>query len=513
MKNLMIAISFLVTIQTTFAQSQKTKDIIKTLANIAWPLIAEPYINNNVKDELTREIFKSAVPKLLNEDYDGAVKEVCNSISKIKNIKVLNSDFISLLKTEIKNINKLINIKDYTNALINITQLGFKIHSYLSTDILVKENLEIPIAEISQTTITKIEEDVKETVVSKMYTSRFDDYAFYISNGTFKETKFDDASSIVKTLDNPNSFNDQYEINLKDGNYGLMVVKEVYSDLFVEEKDLIKAKDDIGIKLKELFAKLDVTILSYEFRNYQHINNIFKCKIYHNEYKAKGYLNIAIRGSAFYQIYVMTDNNNKILNIEKLSDELLNSLVVVSDNTLNDKIASENQTKKSFEKDSGKFSDERDGNSYKWVKIGSQIWMAENLNYFIKNGSWSNKRAEYGRVYDWYSANQACPKGWHLPSNNDFETLLSNTGGKGAQAFQQIKQDGSSGFNAQYTGYRRPDGVHDEVDYEGYYWSSTEDNSSLAFYIFIFKIGKRADVTKTTWKKSYGFAVRCLKNK
>ena len=81
-----------------------------------------------------------------------------------------------------------------------------------------------------------------------------------------------------------------------------------------------------------------------------------------------------------------------------------------------------------FTKDSGSFVDERDGHKYKWVRIGEQIWMGENLAYDTENGSWAYNSDEgnvavYGRLYTWETAKSICPAGWHLPSKNEWEQL------------------------------------------------------------------------------------------
>ena len=146
--------------------------------------------------------------------------------------------------------------------------------------------------------------------------------------------------------------------------------------------------------------------------------------------------------------------------------------------------------------------DLRDGKVYKVVKIGDQLWTAENLR--AKNsfdGSSITMRcnsdesrdfcADYGGLYTWEDAKKACPSGWHLPTKSDWEALVDTIDAKNKVAGKMLKSydfwngEDRYGFNA------LPAGYWDGDDYYGFgeytiFWSSTEKAKSSAHVFMLY---------------------------
>lgn len=166
-------------------------------------------------------------------------------------------------------------------------------------------------------------------------------------------------------------------------------------------------------------------------------------------------------------------------------------------------------------KDPNSFTDPRDGQVYKTVKLkDGKRWMAQNLNFDIGEGCWfydnDVKNGEkFGRLYTWEAALKACPEGWHLPSDEEWKNLISFYGGT-EKAYKYLIDGGSSGFFALLGGYCGFDGDFINLGYDGYNWSCTEGASSHA-YSYNFYIGDE-DLGSYYNNKSLGFSCRCLQD-
>lgn len=167
--------------------------------------------------------------------------------------------------------------------------------------------------------------------------------------------------------------------------------------------------------------------------------------------------------------------------------------------------------------------DHRDGQGYKTTAIGSQIWMAENLNYEMDNSFCYDKDTgncdKYGRLYIFDAAEKACPGGWHLPSRTEWETLIEAVGGT-ADAGKMLKS--STGWNSNGNGIdalefaalpagsRNASETYSDEGLRSNFWSSSESSSGGAYYVYMFYNLNSANINDLD--KSNAFSVRCLKD-
>jgi uncharacterized protein (TIGR02145 family) len=141
----------------------------------------------------------------------------------------------------------------------------------------------------------------------------------------------------------------------------------------------------------------------------------------------------------------------------------------------------------------GRMTDPRDGKQYRTIWIGSQHWMAENLNYgegervcYLDDPDFCNT---YGGLYSYEVARNVCPDGWHLPDREEWEQLSEYLGT--AEAGQKMKASGkdpvpwdgtnASGFSAIPAGAGNGEGFHRMGDW-ALFWSASEYNQERAWF-------------------------------
>jgi uncharacterized protein (TIGR02145 family) len=216
----------------------------------------------------------------------------------------------------------------------------------------------------------------------------------------------------------------------------------------------------------------------------------------------------------------------------------------------------------------GTLTDERDGQTYKTVKIGEQVWMAENLNYNYDLGSAKSFCYEddsincdrYGRLYSWsavmdsaglfstngmgcgvkkectpqYPIQGVCPEGWHVPNKEELLTLLEAVGGKqkengyfwnnagtalkSTSGWNDLEGNGTDafGFSALPAGYLLYHlNLDNRMSYskgdEGFIASSTQEEDFLSQAVFLILTSNDDIATISAFSKEHAASVRCLK--
>ena len=187
--------------------------------------------------------------------------------------------------------------------------------------------------------------------------------------------------------------------------------------------------------------------------------------------------------------------------------------------------------------DSGTFTDKRDDETYEWVRIGDQIWMAENLAWDAGDNCYTYNDDEInyismGRLYTWEASLTACPNGWHLPTDIEWEELayfISQDKGPynkvgGGDDWEDVaihlktstgwknNMNGTDdyGFNGSPTGGRSYNGDSFHKGEYVYYWSATSavNNNSWFRYMSYYNQYFLRDFLN----RSYAFSVRCVKD-
>jgi uncharacterized protein (TIGR02145 family) len=200
-----------------------------------------------------------------------------------------------------------------------------------------------------------------------------------------------------------------------------------------------------------------------------------------------------------------------------------------------------------------------EGTVYKSVYIGNQLWQAENLrttkfndgtpipvvenqSTWFKNFSsttavpmvsvYNNDltlKQQQGVLYNWYVLDSLsngnkniCPQGWHVPTDNDWKLLEEYLGGP-ERAGGKMKETGSlnwvnpntaatneSLFSALPSGYRMYSGSFVNKGSNGFYWTSSENNGSNAYFRYL--QNESARIVKNSIHKASGLSIRCVKD-
>ncbi|MDR2580709.1 MAG: hypothetical protein LBC85_06925 [Fibromonadaceae bacterium] len=177
--------------------------------------------------------------------------------------------------------------------------------------------------------------------------------------------------------------------------------------------------------------------------------------------------------------------------------------------SLEDRMSSSSDNEQSSSSSNGGSSSSNEGQGssssveIKSIAIGTQIWMAENLSINLPGSKCYEEKDDncetYGRLYNWETAQTACPEDWRLPSEADLQILIENIG------------ENINSFSALLCGH----GEFDDNKYEYFnlgiysnWWSATETNVANAYYLFM--DNENAEI-KGGIIKTHLFSIRCIK--
>lgn len=154
------------------------------------------------------------------------------------------------------------------------------------------------------------------------------------------------------------------------------------------------------------------------------------------------------------------------------------------------------------------------GQEVETLTIGNQIWMKRNLNIHIDSSYCFNHEPAncgiFGRLYDWESAINACPEGFRLPSDEDWQTLIEFVGGANIAGYK-LMAGGETGFDVLMGGnYNAFSDIFSYQFRQAYFWSSTPFSETAAWMRHF--INEKTNVNRSTVKKHYFFSVRCIRN-
>lgn len=149
----------------------------------------------------------------------------------------------------------------------------------------------------------------------------------------------------------------------------------------------------------------------------------------------------------------------------------------------------------------------------KSVTIGNQVWSAENFSLPVGNNFWydrdSVKYRTHGRLYYFSAAVAAAPKGWHLPSDAEWQQLIDFVG---PDSISRLMKGGDTGLNLTLSGYRSANSSNDlfgKMNEQGFYWTSTVKGEQTAYGRCFTETGMAEPVY---YRRANAFSVRFIKD-
>ena len=186
----------------------------------------------------------------------------------------------------------------------------------------------------------------------------------------------------------------------------------------------------------------------------------------------------------------------------------------------------------------GTYTDSRDHKIYQTVRIGNQIWFAENLAYLpnvdtpeisvygyhgnsVSEAKATDSYQKFGGLYTWAEARKLAPKGWRLPTDADWQLLEKHIGldattadtmgwrGKNREA-DSLKAGGASGFDVLFGGWRSDQGAFNFQGQHANFWVADSYDDGRAYERLINY--KNGSIGRDVGNKGCGFSVRYVRN-
>ncbi|MDD3877749.1 MAG: fibrobacter succinogenes major paralogous domain-containing protein [Bacteroidales bacterium] len=171
------------------------------------------------------------------------------------------------------------------------------------------------------------------------------------------------------------------------------------------------------------------------------------------------------------------------------------------------------------------FTDTRDGQVYNTIQIGTQTWMSENINHAV-SGSWcyddnDANCLKFGRLYTWESAKEACPQGWHIPTDSDWDVLVAAIGEKsvaggtlkdnasGLWKAPNTGANNSTGYSALPAGIKLNNGSYTAQGETAAFWSIFDNGSGAWGRHLTFNSARFNSLNNP---EHMAYSLRCLKN-